>query len=154
MKYQYNDGGRTAAGWKSLAGDCATRAVAIVTGKPYMEVYNEIVAASLSERVSAKRKGRGERRSHPRSGVYAATMQRYLKGLGFAWTPTMTIGGGCKVHLRSEELPTGRLICRVSKHFVAVIDGVIHDTHDCSREGNRCVYGYWTLSNPIKAEVI
>jgi hypothetical protein len=24
-----------------------------------------------------------------------------------------------------------------------VIDGVIHDTHDCSRGGTRCVYGYW-----------
>jgi len=26
---------------------------------------------------------------------------------------------------------------------VAVIDGVINDTYDCSREGTRCVYGYW-----------
>jgi|SRR5262245_25045412 len=28
---------------------------------------------------------------------------------------------------------------------VAVIDGVIHDTHDCSRDGTRCVYGYFSL---------
>jgi hypothetical protein len=25
----------------------------------------------------------------------------------------------------------------------AVVDGVIHDTSDCSREGTRFVYGYW-----------
>jgi hypothetical protein len=33
----------------------------------------------------------------------------------------------------------------VSRHAVAVIDGVIHDTYDCSRGGKRCVYGYWRL---------
>jgi len=27
-----------------------------------------------------------------------------------------------------------------------VIDGVLHDTHDCSRDGTRCVYGYWLYS--------
>jgi hypothetical protein len=33
-----------------------------------------------------------------------------------------------------------------SRHLVAVIDGVIHDTHDCSRDGTRCVYGYFQPS--------
>ena len=67
----------------------------------------------------------------------------YMAGLGFSWTPTMGIGTGCKVHLRDGELPQGRLVVSVSKHYVAVIDGVIFDTHDCSRNGTRCVYGYW-----------
>ncbi len=58
-------------------------------------------------------------------------------------TPTMAIGSGCKVHLRDGELPRGRLIVNASKYTVAVIDGVIHDTHDCSRDGTRCVYGCW-----------
>jgi hypothetical protein len=44
---------------------------------------------------------------------------------------------------RNGELPIGRLIVSVSKHLVAVVDGVIHDTHDPSRAGTRCVYGYW-----------
>jgi hypothetical protein len=56
----------------------------------------------------------------------------------------MGIGTGCKVHLRDGELPMGRLIVKVSKHVVAVIDGVINDTHDPSRNGTRCVYGYYT----------
>jgi hypothetical protein len=55
----------------------------------------------------------------------------------------MSIGSGCKVHLCTEELPKGRLIVSVSRHLIAVIDGVFHDTHDCSRGGTRCVYGYW-----------
>ena len=56
----------------------------------------------------------------------------------------MAIGSGCKVHLRADELPSGRLIVSVSKHLTAVIDGVIHDNHDPSRDGTRCVYGYFS----------
>lgn len=62
-------------------------------------------------------------------------------------TPTMAIGSGCKVHLRADELPTGRLVVSVSKHLVAVVDGVVHDTHDPRRGGTRCVYGYWTFAS-------
>ena len=66
----------------------------------------------------------------------------------------MQIGSGCQVHLRANELPTGRLIVRLSKHSVAVIDHVIHDTHDCSRRGNRCVYGYWAKGNKKASEAV
>jgi hypothetical protein len=55
----------------------------------------------------------------------------------------MRIGSGCMVHLRAEELPSGRLIVSVPRHLVAVVDGTIHDTHDSSRAGARCVYGYF-----------
>lgn len=66
-----------------------------------------------------------------------------MESLGWKWHPTMFIGQGCKVHLRDGELPTGKLIVSVSRHICAVIDGVIHDTENPSRNGNRCVYGYW-----------
>jgi hypothetical protein len=58
----------------------------------------------------------------------------------------MHIGSGCTAHLRDGEswVPQGRVIVKVSKHYTALIDGVIHDTHDPSRGGTRCVYGYWT----------
>jgi hypothetical protein len=39
---------------------------------------------------------------------------------------------------------TARPVVRCSKHTVGVIDGVVHDTHDQSRDGTRCVYGYWS----------
>jgi hypothetical protein len=55
----------------------------------------------------------------------------------------MQIGSGCQVHLAADELPPGRIIVRLSKHYAAVVDGVLHDTHDCSRDGTRCVYGYF-----------
>ena len=55
----------------------------------------------------------------------------------------MFIGQGCKIHLRQGELPMGKLIVSVSRHLVAVINGTINDTYDCSRDATRCVYGYW-----------
>ena len=57
--------------------------------------------------------------------------------------PTMKVGAGCQVHLRPDELPKEILIAKVSKHLTAIINGVIHDTHDPSRGGSRCVYGYY-----------
>lgn len=54
---------------------------------------------------------------------------------------------GCQAHLRLNEIPQGRVIVKVSKHLTAVIDGVIHDTHDPSRQGRRCVYGYYLKAN-------
>jgi len=57
----------------------------------------------------------------------------------------MKIGSGCTVHLKKDELPKGRVIASLSKHLVAVIDGIIYDTYDCSQNGTRCVYGYYVL---------
>lgn len=138
--WRYDDGGREAAGFKGTARDCVCRAVAIATGTPYLEAYT-----ALNELACDERAGRG--RSSARTGVKRGTMHRYLESLGWQWTPTMQIGRGCRVHLRSDELPPGRLIVRVSRHLCAVLDGVLHDTHDCSRGGRRCVYGYW--SKPV-----
>ena len=139
MTYQYNDGGREAAGYKGKAGDCVVRAIAIAVELPYKDVYTAINQLGKSERTGRRKKGK----SSARKGVYMQTINRYLERLGWRWTPTMQIGSGCTVHLRADELPAGRLIVSVSRHMVAVIDGVIHDTHDCSREGTRCAYGYW-----------
>jgi hypothetical protein len=85
-------------------------------------------------------------KSSARTGVHIPTIRRFLAKLGWVWVPTMGIGTGCKVHLKDGELPMGRLIVTVSRHIVAVINGVIHDNHDCSRQGTRCVYGYFYKS--------
>jgi hypothetical protein len=137
----YDDGGRAAAGFKGVTGDCVTRAIAIATGKPYQEVYDVLNALGARERVSKRKRGK----SSARTGVYKNTQRRYLEALGWHWHPTMFIGSGCMVHLRADELPSGRLVVALSKHSVAVIDGVIHDIYDCSRDGTRCVYGYFEM---------
>jgi hypothetical protein len=144
MKFVFNDGGRAAAGYRGTTSDCVCRAVAIATGKPYQEVYDELNALAASERTGKRKRGK----SSARAGVYKQTMRFYLvETLGWTWVPTMKIGSGCQVHLRAEELPGGRLIPEVSKHVVAVIDGTIHDIHEPSRDGTRCVYGYYQKPN-------
>jgi hypothetical protein len=139
MEFVYNDGGRKDSGYKGTTGDCVTRAIAIVTGKPYQEVYDALNLLAESERTGKRKRGK----SNARTGVYRVTYDKYLKSLGYKWIPTMKIGSGCKVHLRSTELPKGRLIVTVSRHITAVIDGIVHDIHECSRNGMRCVYGYY-----------
>lgn len=135
----WDDGGREAAGFKGKAGDCVTRSIAIATGLPYRHVYDELMARTAA----LPRRRSGSRRYSARTGVPIKVIRRYLEELGWSWTPTMFIGSGCQVHLRADELPGGVLIANCSKHLVAVVDGVVHDTHDPSRGGTRCVYGYW-----------
>jgi hypothetical protein len=139
MRYIQDDGGRALAGYKGTTGDCVTRAIAIATGLPYQEVYDLVNDSSKGERTGKRKKGK----SNARTGVYKDTKRKVMEKLGWTWVPTMAIGQGCKVHLREDELPLGRLVVSVSKHSVAVIDGVIHDMHDPSRNGTRCVYGYF-----------
>ena len=135
MKFKYNDGGRAAAGFSGKASDCVVRAIAIASGKSYREIFDAINYLADNECFDG---------SDAEHGVHKKLERDYLKSLGWIWTPTMGIGTGCKVHLKDGELPMGNLIVQVSKHLVAVIDGVINDTHDCSRNGTRCVYGYFT----------
>lgn len=145
--FQFNDGGRLAAGYKGETGDCVCRAIAIATGLPYQRVYDDLIQWGRTERPGSRR--RAGRRSHPRTGVFGPTIRRYLASLGWRWVSTMGIGSGCRVHLRADELPPGRIIVQVSKHIVAVIDGVIHDViDDNDRDGTRCVYGYWLPPAP------
>lgn len=141
MSWVKDDGGRAAAGYKGDARDCVVRAIAIASGRPYAEVYE-----ALNLLAQAERPRRGNTRSSSRTGVFRRTYERYLETLGATWVPTMKIGQGCKVHLRADELPAGcRLVVSVSRHLTAVVNGVIHDTHDPSRGGTRCVYGYYVL---------
>jgi hypothetical protein len=142
MRWVENDGGRMLAGFKGGTGDCVVRAIAIAARKPYREVYDRIQKEGRAER-----RGTRGKRSNARMGVYTkrAWFKRYMAELDFVWEPTMTIGSGCKVHLRADQLPPGRLIVSLSRHYAAVIDGVVHDSHDPTREGERCVYGYWSL---------
>ena len=139
MNWIYDDGGRKQAGYIGKTGDCVCRAIAIVTEKPYKEIYNLINQYGKKERTGKRKNGK----SNARTGVYKQTIKKIMLSLGFVWVPTMFIGSGCTIHLKSDKLPAGRLLVNVSKHSTAVIDGVIHDTYDCSREGTRCVYGYY-----------
>lgn len=151
MPFVFDDGGRAEAGFRGKADDCVARAVAIAASLPYADVY-----ASIAKGVGAER---GSKSATARHGVHTRRkwFRDYMSSLGFSWVPTMRIGTGCTTHLSYGELPMGRLVVSLSKHAAAVLDGVIHDTFDPSREtqviepdghvriAHRCVYGYWIL---------
>ena len=135
-EWVHDDGGREAAGFRGTTGDCVTRAIAIATELPYRDVYDALHGLAHERGVTG-------RKASPRYGVSRKDYDRYLSALGWVWAPTMQIGQGCTTHLRPDELPGGRIIVRLSRHLSAVVDGIVHDTYDTSREGTRCVYGYW-----------
>jgi hypothetical protein len=146
--FLYNDGGRAAARYKGKTGDCVNsrhrycRRQAVCGGVRHPAGLASDYVDQREDRVSDRIAFDA---CSPRDYVYRKVYEPYLRRLGWAWTPTMRIGSGCKVHLSSKELPPGRLIVSVSGQFVAVIDGVIHDIHDCSCGGARCVYGYYQV---------
>lgn len=171
MPYVYDDGGRSASGRKGFAGDCVCRAIAIAADLPYEEVYRRLAEGNGGERTpkpsrhtydSAKINRRlnavTKRGRTARSGIHVKRtwFKKYMHELGFVWVATMGVGTGCKVHLAAGELPAGRLVVSVSKHYTAVVDGVVRDTHNPQRStiwyehnvpvrtAQRCVYGYWS----------
>ena len=147
LKLKVNDGGRQAAGFKGKAGDCVVRSIAIATGISYQKVYQDLYDANEKFRIKSRSKlakSLIKKNDSPRTGTHRTVLKKYLKQLGWKWTPTMFIGQGCKIHLKKEELPNDTLIVSCSKHITVVINGVLNDTYDCSRNGTRCVYGYWS----------
>tara|TARA_E500000081_G_scaffold129897_1_gene139178 strand:- start:285 stop:1040 length:756 start_codon:yes stop_codon:yes gene_type:complete len=146
MEFVNSDGGRSKY-FKGQTGDCVTRAIVNATGKDYKEVYDKLAnltkAYASQKRDKVARSLRRKNQTSPRNGVHKVIYRDYLQSIGWKFVPTMKIGSGCTVHLKSEELPTGNLIVSVSGHLTCVKDGVLHDIYDCSRDEKRCVYGYY-----------
>ena len=131
MEYIYSDGGRKNY-FKGVARDCVCRAITIATGRDYMEVYQSMKKAIGS----------------PRNGVFTSKkpFKDWMKANGFEWHPCSGIGWKTSVHFIKGELPKGKMVCSVAKHYVAVVDDVVYDTWD-SRYNSfnelRRIYGYW-----------
>ena len=134
-----NDGGRAAAGYKGSAGDCGVRALSIVTGLDYAEVYKTVGEFCKLEKPSKTRRGK----SSPRTGIHRVTFDKIAEHYGLEWVGIMKVGQGVTVHVRADELPRGRMVLNLSRHFAAYCDGAVLDTHDPRRSGTRAVYGYW-----------
>ncbi len=157
MKFIQDDGGRTDAGFLGITGDCVTRAISIATEIPYGEVYAAMAEGNAGQR-NSKHATKSSGKRTARNGIFTSRkwFKDYMASIGWKWTATMGIGTGCTVHLTDGELPMGRLIVSLSKHYTAVIDGVIHDIYSPERNiptwdserghyiSRRCVYGYWS----------
>ena len=137
MKFNYNDGGRKDAGLRgSFAGDCVIRSIALASGRPYRSVHNDF------KKLIANKLG-----YVPEDGVLTQkpAFKRYMIDSGFRWNITCRIGSRERVHMTADELPIGRLVLSLSKHYSCVINHVIHDTYDPSNDGTRMVYGFWSF---------
>lgn len=146
LPFVEDDGGRAAAGFRGSTGDCVVRAIAIAGDLGYREVYARLFAGAREFNAKAAARGRKTYPPSPRTGVLPDVYKPFLAELGAVWVPTRRFGEGCRVHVRADELPLeGRRVLRLSKHLVALVDGVLRDTADPSREGTRGVYGYWTF---------
>lgn len=147
LDYVYDDGGRAAAGFQGSTGDCVTRAVAIACALPYREVYDEVLARKRVLRDYEVARGKGARDVSPRAGVPRKIYQVLLEECGFAWHGLVRVGSRERTHLLADELPAGRLVCRLSGHLTTVLDHTIHDTFDPRRPADgretRMVYGYF-----------
>ena len=115
--------------------------------KPKIAKIRRVAAGTDAYARWARRRG-NVRFLHADHGVMDAVYGPYLEGLGWRFTSTRDLPRGRGVHLRADELPRGRLIVQLPRHLVAVIDGVIHDTRDCSDDGRRRIQGYWVFSLP------
>lgn len=141
MKFEYSDGGRSKYFKASHVGDCVTRAIANATGIDYKVIYDRLKELAKKESVKHHR---GHKQSSVRDGVFKETWKKYLDEIGWKHIITAKIGQSEKVHLNENELPTNQImIVQVSKHLTCIKNGVIYDTYDCSRDGDRMVYGYW-----------
>lgn len=150
--WTYDDGGRAAAGFtgKTTPRDCVTRAIAIVGGLDYREVYDELFDRQRAWQTTSRCKSAQRRRARgasasPRNGVAHPVWKTYLAHHGWMKQTLMSVGSSARVHLNAGELPDGAFIAQCAKHLVAVKDGVIHDAFDPNEFSNngRIVYSVW-----------
>lgn len=130
MAFIFNDGGRKAAGYKGVAGDCGARALAIALDIDYQMAY-KIIANTNSDFGYSK---------SARNGIHKTVYDWLLKDFGFKWHSAPKFDGR-KAYCK--DMPKGIVIARQAKHFVAVINGIPHDTWDSS---NKMIYGYWAIT--------
>ena len=116
--FEYDDGGRIAAGYKGHTGDCVIRAIAIATGQEYKPLYKRF--AALNKVRYGKATGR--------DGVSSKDYVPVLEELGFARVqnrrgkPLLTFTEAYKQY--------GNCIVSTTKHIAAIIDGNLRDTYD------------------------
>lgn len=126
--YRYSDGGRKESGVKGIGKDCAVRAVAIAVGMDYKEAKKIIKDFSANGKCGSAAISRG---------VYKDDLDAALRSLGWEWHKAPKFNGR---KARYRDIP-GTAIVRMSKHFAAVVDGVLLDSWDSSK---KMVYGYWS----------
>lgn len=128
MRYNYDDGGRSAAGYcLDEFNDCTVRALSLVTGIGYKAAH-KIMATRANRK--------------PCQGAYMSNnIKKIQKDLPVKLKLVKTSG---KVSTLIKEYGEGNnILCTVTGHAFAILDGAVHDMDEIS--GNKRVVNAWIV---------
>ena len=108
---------------------CGVRALVLATGVEWTE------AEKLLRHFTKNGKAGNGSLS---GGIFKEDYNACLESLGYKWVAAPKFDGR---KARAHDLPAGKHIARMARHYVCVIDGDVYDTWDSS---DKMVYGYWT----------
>lgn len=127
--YVHDDGGRSDARYKGDTGDCAVRAISILTGIPYADVYGRM--AACMKRAGFAASGNAYRQ-RPRRGLKPAISARALQDLvkaSYGLHRVKFDRGPRPTYSEAWTLHGNCLVC-TAKHIAAIVDGNLRDTFD------------------------
>ena len=133
IDYQYDDGGREAAGYRGRTGDCVVRAIAVCARQNYRAVY--LTMAEQMKRNGYAASGNAyairerHRRAPRRKGQISArrVQDRVLELYGFR---KVRLPAGARPTFTEAHRRFGDCIVGTTKHVAAVVDGALRDTFD------------------------
>jgi hypothetical protein len=89
----------------------------------------------INELAQAHRSRTGKKTA--RDGIYKEDFSEVLKRHSWVWHSAPKFDGR---KARANDMPTGRVIVQMARHYAAVINGVVNDSWNSSE---KMVYGYW-----------
>ena len=148
LGYEYDDGGRQAAGYKGSTGNCVVRAIAITTDFGYQHVYDAMADAmkcagyARSGNAYATRK-RKDGKPAKGNGLNGRQVQEMvLRHFGFE---KVKLAKGPRPTYAEAHKAYGECIVSTTKHMAALKGGALRDTFD-GRE-----YDYGDIAGERKA---
>lgn len=113
-------------------GDCTIRALSKALDVTWLEAFDKTIPLCREFQLM------------PNYMFFAKSAKKTAEALGLEHH-TISNKKGTKrptVNSFAKDHPTGRYICKVAHHVVAVVDGKYFDTWDC---GNKSLYGYFEV---------
>lgn len=112
---------------KDEYGDCVIRSLTKVTGKEWLQIFEELLPYARELQCMPNGK---------------PCYESYLKNNGFEYHGISNKKGSKRptVFSFAKDHKEGTYVLRVAHHSVAMTDGFYYDTWDC---GDCCLYGYW-----------
>lgn len=117
---------------KDEYGDCTIRALSKALNVTWLEAFNKTIPLCQEYQLM------------PNYMFFARSAKETAKALGLEHHSISTKKGTKRPTVDSfaKDHPTGRFICKVAHHVVAVVDGKYYDTWD---SGYKSLYGYFEV---------